>query len=476
MRTRIVFFGTVLLALLTSLLLVNYFSVRSAPDQIQPLVPLPVSDSAIERLSQAIRIPTVSAQFNPTVFISFLQNQFPTLHQQLDVKVINGGSLIFHWRASTAQGKPILLLAHYDVVPASDRDWRQPAFSGHIDEQFIWGRGSMDDKASLMAMLEAVELLLRNGYEPKRDIYLAFGHDEELGGQQGAAHIAQYFEQQHLTFDYVLDEGLVITEGILTFVDQPVALIGVAEKGYADIELSLAGSGGHASMPGQRTLLGDLSHAISKLQASPLAARLTLATRQMLVTLAPDAHALARLSFTNLWLFKPLVMHQFAQSPATHAAINTTFAPTQMFASDAPNVLPDQVRANINVRMLPGTTSQAVVEHIRQVIDDARIRVRIMQVTEASTIASTESPAYRQLRQSVHEVFARTLVAPGIVIPATDSRHYQALALQTYRFLPILVNRQDLTRFHGRNERIGKGAYQDMIRFYYRCLINSTAS
>lgn len=170
-----------------------------------------------------------------------------------------------------------------------------------------------------------------------------------------------------------------------------------------------------------------------------------------------------------------MILRQFAQAPATHAAINTTFAPTQMFASDTPNVLPDEVTANINVRMLPGITSAQVVEHIRRVIDDARIKLRIVQAAEATGIASTVSPAYQQLSQSIRQVFDQVLAAPGLVIPATDSRHYQALALQTYRFLPIKVGKQDLNRFHGRDERIAKTAYRDMIRFYYQYLINSTA-
>lgn len=475
MQKRIIMVCLLVLAVVCGILLVNFFSLRSAQRQVDAVTVLPVSDAAIERLSRAIRIPTVSGQFNPADFITFLKNQFPTIHQHLDLTLINEGGIIFHWRAKAPQGKPILWLAHYDVVPAQAAGWQHPAFSGYVDEAFVWGRGAMDDKASLLAMLEAVTSLLNADFQPSRDIYLAFGHDEELGGRRGAAQIAAHFAQQQLQFEYVLDEGLVIADGILPFVDQPVALIGIAEKGYADIELSLSGSGGHAAMPGQHTLLGDLSHAISTLQDNPLTPELIPPVQQMLEVLAPDAHVLARMSFSNMWLFKPLILRQFAQAPATHAMINTTFAPTQMFASDAPNVLPDTVTANINVRLLPGTTSGQVIEHLRRVIDDARIKLRIVQAAEATGIASTVSPAYQQLSQSIRQVFARVLVAPGLVIPATDSHHYQALAVQTFRFLPIQIGKQDLSRLHGRDERIAKSAYRDMIRFYYQCLINSTA-
>lgn len=471
---RILLLALALMIGVLIVLLINYFSMRSSQEQVQPIEPLVIDDAAVERLSEAIQIETVSGRFEPAVFISFLKNRFPTLHQHLEHTVVNDGGLVFHWRAKKQRRKPILLLAHYDVVPAKPEGWQNPPFSGVIDDKYVWGRGAMDDKSSLMAMLEAVEMLLNQAYQPDRDIYFAFGHDEETGGLHGAAQIAHYFSQKNLKFEYILDEGLVISDGILSFVNKPVALIGIAEKGYADIELTLTGSAGHASMPGSRTLLGDLSTAISRIQAQPLAARFTEPTLQMLMTLAPESEVVSRLSFTNLWLFKPFVMQKFEQMPATHAAINTTLAPTQMFASDRPNVLPPQVRAIINVRILPGTTSEQVADYLRQVMADARIEVRILQSTEASTVSSTSSAAYRKISQAVRQVFTDTLVAPGLVIPATDSRHYRALALEAYRFLPIKVNTQDLARFHGRDERIAKSAYRDAIRFYYQCIKNTT--
>jgi len=474
MRKRIFISLTSLVAILLAVLLFNYFSVHSRQLQVKPVVLPQVPDVSLDRLGQALRIPTVTGQFEPGTFLGFLRRSFPAVFRQLESRVINQGGLILHWRGTTSTRKPVLLVAHYDVVPAADTGWTHAPFAGESDAGFVWGRGSMDDKLSVMALLESVDLLLRDGYVPQRDLYLAFGHDEETGGEHGAARIAEYFSEQGIRFEYVLDEGMLITDGILPFVKQPVALVGIAEKGYADIELTLSGTGGHASMPGPTSLLADMSRAIVRLQANPMPATLTTATRDMLTSLAAEADHPSRLVLANLWLFEPLILRQFAQGNATHAATHTTFAPTQMFASEKVNVLPNTVTARINVRILPGTTSEQVVAHLRKVIANPAIAIRILQAAEPSAVSSTSARDYEQITRAIREVYTDALVAPGLVIPATDSRHYRTVAIQTYRFLPITVKPADLTRFHGVDERIGKQAFRDAIRFYYQLMKNSS--
>ncbi len=454
-------------------LLVNTYQLKSVQiDTSQAGKGNQVSPSAdvIQRLSQAIQFKTVTGQFEPTQFQDFLRRQFPRIHEQLNVQYIGEGGILIHWPAPDSNLLPVLMLAHYDVVPAAHDGWQHSPFSGHVDANYIWGRGTIDDKSSLMAMLEAMTYLLQEGVKPQRDLYLAFGHDEETGGELGAAKIADYLVKQQLQFEYILDEGLVIAQDILRFVDKPVALIGVAEKGYANIELTLLGEGGHASMPGGRTLVGQLAAALTRLENQPMPSRLTPPIERMLQTLAPESKFTNRVIFSNLWLFRSTVVNRFRRSAATHAAVTDTFAPTRLFASDKVNVLPHQVRAQINVRLLPGTSSQQLIDYINKAIHDSQIKVTLLQVVEASPVSSAGTHGYRAISTAIRTTFGDVLVAPGLVIPATDSRHYAPLSNATYRFMPIRVSRADLNRIHGQNERLGIVQYSDMIGFYTRLM------
>ncbi len=434
------------------------------------------------RLSQAIKIKTRSHDLAGKQgkqiahsFLDFLKNGFPNIHNNLTLTIINEKSFVYYWSAvkSDKKLKPILLLAHYDVVPELGNRWLQPAFSGINDGKAIWGRGSLDDKSSMLAMLEAIENLLVQGKSVDRDVYLAFGHDEETGGEQGAKQIAAYFASRGLEFDMILDEGLVVTENVIDLVQRPVALIGISEKGLLNLELSLEHEGGHASMPGSTTAVGQMSRALRQLEDNPISARLTYPISTMLSRLSSETNGMNRLALSNLWLFKPMVINKFKKSPATHAAVSTTIVATQISTSNKINVLPTRVIANLNIRILPGDTINSVQQYIKATINNPNIQMRVVDgAYEPAAVSLLDTDVYRQIEKSISQVYPEALVAPGLVLAATDSRHYQDLSSNIYRFMPMRLSKQDLTRIHGDNERILVRDYHAAIRFYWQLLLN----
>lgn len=302
-------------------------------------------------------------------FHDFLRDSFPLTHQTLSLKTFDH-SLLYHWDSQN-DCPPQLLLAHQDVVPVSSPEqWQHPPFAGVVDDDFVWGRGALDDKGSLMAILEATEALLQNGQTPACDVYLAFGHDEEIGGREGAVKIAAWLEQQGLRFGLILDEGGMMLPGSTLGLDRPVALMGIAEKGYMTVELQAEAEPGHSSRPPERTAIGDLAAAINHLQTHPRPASLSLPTRQMLEQVAPHQSFDKRLVFANLWLFEPLIIRQLEGKPETNALVRTTMSPTLLEAGVKENVLPATASATLNFRLAPGETRESLQAYLQQELPD----------------------------------------------------------------------------------------------------------
>jgi len=440
-------------------------------------------DGAFKRLAGAIRFRTFSSpeilQSSAAEFDSvrrFLADSFPRIHRQLRTEIVGGHSLLYEWKGSDDRLKPALLAAHMDVVPvdpAAVSSWSRPPFSGDIAGGFIWGRGAMDDKASLLAILEAAEQWLVAGLQPRRTFYFAFGHDEESGGLKGAAQIAARLRRQNIQLEFVLDEGLNILDGIVPGIAAPVALVGVAEKGYLSLKLSVRAAGGHSSMPPDDAAISTLSRALQRLAAAPFAPRIAGATRLMFEFLGPEMPWTRRMALANLWLFEPLVVRQLASSPITNAVIRTTVAPTIFTAGVQENVLPTDASAVINLRVLPGDTLAGVTEKVRRIIDDPRVTVSTLPVrTEPSALSPIDSASFKLLHQTIRQIAPDTIVAPGLLVAATDSRHYAGLSQNIYRFLPIVIGPGDANRYHGVDERISLDDYQRLIRFYAQLLRN----
>lgn len=441
-------------------------------------------DVAANRLAEAIRFRTVSYGLDTPVpekafrgLHDFIYRKFPMVHETLKREIVNDYSLLYTWEGTDPTLNPILLNAHMDVVPVEpgiEGEWTHPPFSGAVADGYVWGRGAMDMKVSLMGILEAVEYLLDQGFKPERTVYLAFGHDEEIGGRKGAAKIAELLATRGVRLDFSLDEGLVVTHGIIPGVAKPAALIGVAEKGYLTLELTARGEGGHSSRPPRNTAIGALARAIHRLETNQMPAALKSPMSELFDYLAPEMPFYMRALVANRWLFEPVLLARLARKPVTNATIRTTTAPTMISGGIKENVLPNKATALVNFRLLPGDTIDTVNEHVRAMIDDPHVTVRHVGVSrESSPVSDVGSESFAAVAMTVRQVFPDAVVAPGLVIGGTDSKHYLKIADNSYRFVPMRLTSDDPKRIHGINERIAVDNYAEIIRFYVQLLRNS---
>jgi len=485
---RTVAAATALVLLFAAVIAGNTLRLRSRQVAVTPAPPLAIDmQAAAERLAGGLRVQTISYDGRPPAqqdlerFHSYLAAQFPLTHKTLRRETVNAGSLLYTWPGRSPGAMPILLMAHQDVAPiapGTESQWRHAPFAGKIADGYVWGRGAMDDKGSLLAVMEAVERLVAEGFQPPRTIYLAFGHDEETGptfGQEGARRIAQLLKARGVRLEFVLDEGLVITQGIMKGMQAPLALIGVAEKGFMTLKLSSYAESGHSSMPPARTAIGSLAAALARLEREPMPATINPVVREMLETMAPELGGANRVALSNLWLFEPFVRRQLGASPGSAAMLRTTTALTVMHAGEKVSVLPGRADAHVNFRLLPGDSRERVIEHTRRVIADESIEMQAAG-WEASLVSRTDSPAYALISRTTREVFAGIVVAPGLVTGGTDSHHYVEVANNIYRLAPVRCGPEDLARFHGTDERLSIANYEEMIRFYHRLLGGASAA
>ncbi|KAI9206143.1 uncharacterized protein BJ171DRAFT_498812 [Polychytrium aggregatum] len=441
-----------------------------------------------QRMIRAIQHPTISSLNYPggNVVIhddfvkwhAFLEASFPLVYSKLNKHIISNYSLVFEWRGTAAETTtPILLTSHQDVVPVEDKtlhEWKFPPFAGMVDDEgWLYGRGTLDVKNGVMSQLEAVEYLLSVGYQTKRSIWLAYGHDEEIGGMHGARYIAEFFKSRGTRFDFIVDEGLPIV-GDMDIVANSVASIGIAERGYCDIELQIQGIGGHASTPSQNNSIIHLSKLLVALEAEPLPAKLASGIMGMtLESLIPFmTNPLHQVMFANQELFEPLLL-SVLDKPAVKAMLGTTMTPTILTAGTAHNVIAQVASANINVRTVPGESCESTQAYIEAVARKHKIhglRIAIHRDNLPSPVSSIENPPFRALEWVYHTCFQHLrpsiAVAPGLMLAGTDSKHYEVLTDSIYRFMPVRMNSTDLVRIHGVNERIHLADYAEMIRYF----------
>lgn len=440
------------------------------------------ASAAAARLSTAVQLPTVwtEGDDNGAAFEALhrhLKSSFPHAHALLQREAVGRHALLYTWRGTNPRAAPIALLAHQDVVPitpGSQKSWQAPPFSGAIKDGYVWGRGTWDDKGNLMSILESVEALARSGFRPQQTIYLSFGDDEEAGGR-GAQAIAALLRSRGVKLRFVLDEGMLITNGIVADVSKPVALIGIAEKGYLTLKLTAQGQAGHSSMPPSRRAVGVLGEAVARIEAHQMPSRLEGVPLLTLEAVAPEVAGMKRWLLSNLWLTGPLIRSQLEKSPSSNAMIRTTGVATVFHAGDRDSVLPATASACINFRLLPGDSIEAVQAHVKQVLRGLDVTVeRMPESTEPPAVSNADSLAFKLVARTLRELQPDLIVAPGLLIGATDSRHFKGLAENTFRFSPVHATSADLPRFHGTNERISVGNYAQMIQFYERLLRNAS--
>jgi carboxypeptidase PM20D1 len=465
------------LATLAAVVVVRAWRFRPEPRTAAEPPAVEVDPATVaEHLAAAIRFRTVSRGDGAAVeaeafdgLRAWLEATYPAAHRALVREVVAGHSLLYTWRGSDPSLPPALVMAHQDVVPVeADSGWSQPPFEGRIAGGHVWGRGALDDKIGVVAILEAAERLAASGFAPRRTLHLAFGHDEETAGT-GATAVAALFAGRGIRLESTLDEGQVVARGIVPGLARPVALVGVAEKGYLDVELEVEGEGGHSSMPPPRTAIGILAAAVKRVEDHPLPSRPESLWR-LLEVVGREMPFGPRLAVANRWLFAPLVERALARIPSANAGLRTTTAATVIEGGVKPNVLPARARAVVNFRLMPGDTAAAVLEHVRRVVDDPRVAVRPSGSREASREARSSGAAWARVRAAAQRAFPEAVVAPALVLGGTDSRHLQDVSDDTYRFLPVVVGPDDLPRVHGKDERVPVAALGPAVAFYLEYL------
>jgi carboxypeptidase PM20D1 len=430
---------------------------------------------AVDHLSKAITFKTISYQERNKFdfgefdkFISFLEESYPEVHNQLELEKINQYALIYKWNGSDSSKNPIGLTSHYDVVPVLDgteENWEQPPFSGAVVNEKIWGRGALDDKLGVIGILEAVEFLIHDGFKPARDVYLMFGFDEEIGGDEGALKIVNTLKDRGITFDFVLDEGGAIVENMVPGVDQPVGVVGISEKGSASAVLSIEGSGGHSSQPKDHTNIGRIASAIAKLEDTQFKGDLKGPGEDLFEYVAPEMSFAMKYVFANKVIFEPIIEQILLQQPATAALIRTTIAPTIFQAGEQYNALPEKATAMINHRLMPGDSLEDVKTFIEDTIEDDDIEVTITG-SEASKVSSINGWEFKSIQQAARNVYQDAIIAPYLMFAGSDAKHYDSISNNTYRFLPVQITSRDLNRMHGTNEHISKDNFIQAIKFY----------
>jgi carboxypeptidase PM20D1 len=449
------------------------------------LVEIELNEAALaERLSQSIQFQTISFQSPElkdrsqfSAFIDWVHTSYPRVHQSLDYIQLND-TMLYRWPGSDASLQPILVTGHYDVVPVipgSESQWQQPPFSGAIVDGLIWGRGALDDKSGVLGILEAVTYLLDAGHQPQRTVYLSFGHDEEIGGREGAAAVAAYLKDQGVQLAWSLDEGSFIFDGLIAGVDSLVAAINVAEKGSITLDIVAAAEGGHSSMPPQTSAITDLARAITQLEEHPVPGGLEGLAADMFDNISRHMPFVPRVFFANQWLFGGLINDQLSGAPTTNAMLRTTTAPTMLSGSVKTNVLPIEAVATVNFRIHPRDSMDSIESYVTDLVASDSISVHRRGGADASAVSDWKAPGFAIIAQSMREIHGDIPVAPGLMIAASDSRHYGKVADNAYRFNPIRLTPELLTGFHGTNEKIAVADYAQGVRGYIRIIAHGTA-
>jgi carboxypeptidase PM20D1 len=434
-------------------------------------------EPAVEALQALIRIPTVSDRDRDqedraafAALLAELRARFPRLHESCEVQRISGDALLVRW-AGRSSDAPVVLMAHLDVVPVDDpATWTHPPFAAEVVDGFVWGRGALDCKGSLVATCQAVEELIAEGFVPARDVWLSLGCNEEVSGRAAKDAVAVLLDRGVGPW-FVVDEGGAIVKGVLPGVGAEIAVIGVSEKGTVDVDLTARGDGGHASAPRRGGATARLARAITRLEKRPFPAHLPDATVEMMEHVAPHARMPLAAVFSHARLLRPVLARVLPRlGHETAALARTTVAVTQLSGSPGANVIAATARAHVNMRVMVGETVDGAIERIRRTVKDPRVEVTLVSGDEPSPVSPTDDAAYRLLVSTLEDVFPGTVAVPYVMLAATDSRHFHRVWPRVYRFTPLRMSTEQRASIHGVDERIGVEALLDGVRWYRRLL------
>lgn len=426
----------------------------------------------VDDLRAMIRLKTVSAddirKMDMEEFAAFrklLLRRFPTIQEQAEIREIPPTGILFRIKGESSES-PSVLMAHYDVVPADQDGWTHDPFGGEIAEGRIYGRGTLDMKGTLCAIMEAVEYSLLGGWKPKNDLYLSFGGEEEVSGET-AYNIVEWFVQEGIRPAFVLDEGgAVIPEG-LPGLRKQAAMVGIAEKGTANYMLTVKDKGGHAATPPKHTAIGKLAKAAVRLEENPFPARLSTPVRLMFREVAHEVPFYEKPAFANANLLEPAIKTAATILGSTfNAMVRTTAAVVIFEGRSAFNVLPDRAAMGVNVRMLEGDTPESICEDLKRIIKDPEIKVDLISGTPPTPVSEIYCPEWNMLRKVIRKVWKDVPVGPYQLNGGTDSRFYSRISNHVYKFTPTVMTAKERGTVHGIDESVSIRGLLETVLFY----------
>ena len=454
-------------------------TLRFKPEAAVPVKEDPIAldrERVIADMQAMIRCKTVSyneeslidyAEFEK--FADLLRECYPLIHQRCTMERVGKTGLLYRLAGKSSEN-PSVCMAHYDVVPIEEDGWVKPAFDAIIEDGVLWGRGTLDTKGTLLGVMEGLEFLLKDGYVPENDLYLAFSGQEEISGPDCVS-VVSLLEQRGVTPAIVVDEGGAVVDHVFPGVPQQCALIGIAEKGFMNVKFSMESGGGHASTPPRSTTLVQLAKAITRLEKHPFRCRLTKPVAGMFDTLGRHSTFVYRLIFANLWCFEPVLDLICKKSGGElNAMMRTTVAFTKMEGSKAYNVLPPRASFGVNMRLMAGDTVASAEAYLKRVIKNDQIKLSVYEGMEPSICSSMECGGWEKLTQAVHETWPEAIVSPYLMMACSDSRHYCRITDKVYRFSAMHLSKEERAMIHGNNERVPLDTLIRTVEFYIRLL------
>lgn len=477
--TEWIVFGILLGILLLFLLVILIRTLRFQPKQLEPVEKEELSlnqEKIVSDMVEMLRCKTVSNREETLVdraefqkFEALLKERFPLIHKACHFQKIGKTGLLYLLKGKSSE-KPAVCMAHYDVVPVEEDCWTKPAFEGLVKDGRIWGRGALDTKGTLCALMEALEQLLAQGYQPEQDLYLSFSGEEEIDGDS-CADIVSYLEAQGIRPALVLDEGGAIVDHVFPGVQPPCALVGIGEKGSVNLNFTMASEGGHSSTPLPHTILGRLSQAVVRIESHPFERQLTKPVTEMFDTLGRHSSFLYRMIFANLWCFLPVLDLICKKSGGEmNAMLRTTVAVTRMEGSKAYNVLPPKASFGVNMRLLGADTISSATQYLNDVIQNEKIEMELVNGMNPSIYSDTACAEWEKLKLAIRESWPEAIVSPYLMMACSDSRHYCRITDRVYRFSPMHLSKEERGMIHGHDESIPIETLMETVGFYIRLL------
>ena len=451
------------------------FTPKAQPECSQESVELN-QDAVIHALAELVRCKTISyhdpaleddAEFRK--LIDKLPSLYPHVFEACTLRELPGRALLFRWPGKV-QEEPAVLMAHYDVVPVNEENWDKPAFEAILENDVLWGRGTLDTKVTINGVLFAANQLIAEGFQPERDIYFAFSGGEEVSGP-GAANIVKLFQEEGITPGIVIDEGGAVVEDVFPGVKGPIGLIGIAEKGMIDAQFRCMSAGGHASAPKPHTPVGILAKACTKVEGNPFPSHIAGPAALMFDTLGRHSNFLYRMIFANMWCFG-WVLDLLAKTSGgeMNALLRTTVAFTQMEGSTAPNVIPPEAKMVANMRLNPADSVASALEYLRKTVNDPQVEITALDSSEPSRVSQVDCAAWDKVAASVAETWRGSVVSPYLMVQCSDCRHWGVISDKVYRFSAMDLTAQERATIHGNNERIRVSTACKAVEFYIRLM------